>query len=121
MGSTHMPHGAVDAFLDESYVGQADGGFGPMPVVEILSRPKPQQPEQSKRRRLPRALVKAVMERDAYRCRRCGGHRDLTVDHINPVSNDGTDELENLQTLCKRCNSRKGGRQRLLQRLAADL
>ena len=47
-----------------------------------------------------------------YRCFEC--HRTaeeaglLTVDHIKPRSLGGTDELDNLQILCRQCNSRKG-------------
>lgn len=49
-----------------------------------------------------------VMERDRYRCRHCGTHLNLTIDHIIAVANGGGNGLENLQTLCKSCNSSKG-------------
>lgn len=55
-------------------------------------------------------LRKMVMERDAYRCQQCGGWIDLEVDHIVPRSRGGTDDLDNLQTLCRTCNRRKGNR-----------
>lgn len=48
-----------------------------------------------------------VWERDDFRCRECGSRRYLAVDHIHPVALGGTDELSNLQTLCRPCNSRK--------------
>jgi hypothetical protein len=51
-----------------------------------------------------------VLKRDGYCCRIChkaGG--ELEVDHVVPVSLGGSDLLENLQTLCKRCNRGKGG------------
>jgi len=59
---------------------------------------------------IPRSIAKAVFERDAYRCVRCGTWQDLTVDHIHPESKGGTLDLNNLQTLCQSCNSRKGAR-----------
>ena len=51
-----------------------------------------------------------VWERDSFTCRRCGSRRHLSIDHIIPRSKGGTNELANYQTLCKRCNSAKGGR-----------
>lgn len=60
--------------------------------------------------KISRSLSKAVFERDAYRCVTCGDHRDLTCDHIIPESKGGPTALENLQTMCRPCNSRKGNR-----------
>jgi hypothetical protein len=51
-----------------------------------------------------------VLKRDRYKCRIChkaGG--ELEVDHVVPVCQGGSNLLENLQTLCKRCNRGKGG------------
>jgi HNH endonuclease len=49
-----------------------------------------------------------VWERDDFTCRHCGARRHLSVDHIIPESKGGTLSLDNLQTLCRSCNSRKG-------------
>lgn len=48
-----------------------------------------------------------IFERDDYRCRCCGSRVDLAVDHIQPRRWGGTDDLDNLQTLCRRCNVSK--------------
>ena len=51
-----------------------------------------------------------IFKRDNYECRIC--HRTdepLEVDHIVSVCHGGTDELDNLQTLCWDCNRGKGG------------
>lgn len=45
-----------------------------------------------------------VFERDNYTCQVCGSKRCLTVDHKD---NLGSDDMENLQTLCRPCNSHK--------------
>lgn len=51
-----------------------------------------------------------IIERDGARCRTCGSVEDLVVDHIVPVSRGGRTLWENLQTLCRPCNTRKGVR-----------
>lgn len=51
-----------------------------------------------------------VMRRDRFSCRHCGASpaRDpgveLQVDHVTPWEKEGPTTLENLQTLCTRCN-----------------
>lgn len=55
-------------------------------------------------------LRRAVFERDAYRCVNCAGFIDLTCDHRVPESKGGQTKLDNLQTMCRSCNSRKGVR-----------
>lgn len=52
----------------------------------------------------------AVFDRDGYECQHCGARRLLTVDHVTPRARGGTNAIENLQTLCQPCNSRKGTR-----------
>lgn len=59
---------------------------------------------------IPTDLRWAVWERDDFRCRHCGTRRRLSIDHIIPESQGGPTELDNLQTLCMPCNSRKGAR-----------
>jgi len=45
-----------------------------------------------------------VLERDDFRCRRCGTgprYERLVVDHITPVALGGSSDDDNLQTLCE--------------------
>jgi len=55
-------------------------------------------------------LRQRVFSKSGFCCSACGYRGALTVDHIIPVVNGGTDAEANLQGLCKRCNSSKGRR-----------
>ncbi|MDR0935912.1 MAG: HNH endonuclease [Oscillospiraceae bacterium] len=48
-----------------------------------------------------------IFVRDKYRCQKCGVSDNITIDHILPLSLGGKSNVENLQTLCVDCNSRK--------------
>lgn len=60
------------------------------------------------RKKITWQLRKQVFERDAYRCKGCDDWHDLCIDHILPVARGGCKNIENLQTLCRSCNSKKG-------------
>jgi 5-methylcytosine-specific restriction endonuclease McrA len=55
-----------------------------------------------------------VFARDGFRCRYCGASPadgiKLTVDHVQPVIDGGSDDLENLVTACAPCNAGKAAR-----------
>ena len=59
-------------------------------------------------------LRESIKQRDNYTCCKCGisindePHLLLEVDHIVPVASGGKTEVNNLQTLCWRCNRNKG-------------
>jgi len=62
------------------------------------------------RQPIPRKLRHEVFKRDGYRCRECGASKDetsLEIDHILPVAKGGTNDINNLQTLCRECNRMK--------------
>ena len=48
-----------------------------------------------------------IFERDNYQCVQCGSTERLEIDHIIPFSKGGTTEMDNLQTLCRKCNGKK--------------
>lgn len=62
--------------------------------------------------RIPEEIRALVMQRDGCRCRGCGSDEDLTIDHMFVPWVDGgsSKDPENLQVLCRSCNSRKGTR-----------
>lgn len=59
---------------------------------------------------IPARVRQMVYRRDWYRCVTCGSGERLSLDHIHPWSLGGSDQPENLQTMCIPCNSRKGAR-----------
>jgi 5-methylcytosine-specific restriction endonuclease McrA len=71
-----------------------------------------------RKKRIAAARAKGTHSRDQWdqlkaefgqRCVRCGGVPDaLCKDHIIPIYQGGSDAIENIQPVCRRCNSSKG-------------
>lgn len=61
-------------------------------------------------------LREQVLIRDNYTCQLCGNSREnepnllLEVDHIVPIAKGGLTEIDNLQTLCWKCNRSKSAK-----------
>jgi hypothetical protein len=72
---------------------------GEMPESKLLERYKP---ERRLSRTLPLRLRSVILKRDGHRCVKCG------VD-----SKGGDNKLENLRTLCDKCNLGRGNREEL--------
>lgn len=49
----------------------------------------------------------SILKRDNYKCVYCHSTENLTIDHIIAITKKGADDLSNLQTLCRSCNSQK--------------
>ena len=71
------------------------------PAVSEIKRTSQKEP-------IPPEIRWAVWERDNFTCQHCGVRRDLSIDHRVPESRGGGIEMDNLQTLCSKCNSSKG-------------
>ena len=53
----------------------------------------------------------SIYDRDGHRCRNCGiseRYAPLEIDHIVPIAKGGKTTYDNLQTLCHKCNVKKG-------------
>ena len=66
------------------------------------------------------AYIRATFIKNNFTCQKCGLHpmredkpwlpdiSQLECDHITPLARGGKTEMRNLQTLCTRCNRKKG-------------
>jgi hypothetical protein len=66
---------------------------------EVLRTLKP-----GEERRLPEHVRFLVLRRDSVQCVFCGNKGRLEIDHIIPWSAGGSDDMDNLRTLCHSCN-----------------
>lgn len=78
-------------------------------VRQLEGSPHRHAIERRGRRYIAADVRRAVFDRDKT-CRSCGADHDLSLDHIIPYSRGGPDTVDNLQVLCRPCNSRKGAR-----------
>jgi HNH endonuclease len=83
------------------------------------SKPEPPKPDpqynanQSRKRRIPAAVARAVFLRDGKQCsyvspggRRCSARGCLELDHVEPWALGGEDTIENLRLRCRAHNQR---------------
>lgn len=66
-----------------------------------------------RRRRRPRFSKTNVYLRDLYTCQYCSNEfirKDLTLDHVLPISKGGKTNWSNIVAACMRCNTSKGNK-----------
>jgi hypothetical protein len=79
----------------------------------ILSQVDQETSDKPKRKTIGDKLRFEVFKRDNFKCQYCGMSAPdvvLNVDHIDPVSNGGENDILNLVTSCRDCNSGKSDR-----------
>ena len=64
----------------------------------------------AQRRYISEDLRKSILDRDGYKCVKCGKNQALDIDHAVPICVGGKSTEDNLQVLCRDCNSSKGAR-----------
>ena len=78
--------------------------------VTIASPKKTDEDTHRTKRNIPVTLRYQIMKRDNFKCVLCGASPakdpsvELHIDHIIPWSKGGESTIENLQTLCSKCN-----------------
>lgn len=60
--------------------------------------------------KVPPVNRRELLRRDHHTCQYCGHTKQLTIDHIIPVSKGGKHKWDNVVTACEKCNQRKGDR-----------
>ena len=73
-------------------------------VIESTEKPK-RRKKQSGRTTEFLKVRPLVLERDGFRCTKCGCPDNLHVHHIKEKSKGGSNELSNLITLCRDCHA----------------
>lgn len=88
-------------------------GYGDGGIIHLIFRACLES-EHNRKRRKTMANYKRIFAKIAnkynFECVNCGSKENLTIDHIRPISKGGTNEEDNLQILCKSCNSKKGAK-----------
>lgn len=49
----------------------------------------------------------ALLNHYGHQCMRCSSAEDLTADHVVPIAKGGSNTIDNIQCLCRSCNSKK--------------
>ena len=70
---------------------------------------KQRKKTQSRKNYISKKVRAIVLQRDGDKCLLCGRQEDLMVSHIVSVTNGGTSEADNLQTLCGSCYRNEKG------------
>ena len=87
-----------------------------MPKVKHKrSMRKGNNPVKNRHHRAALWIRRTLMQKQGGACAICGeqmsrgdGPRQMTIDHVMPVSKGGTSVITNLQLACSACNSAKG-------------
>ncbi len=96
VGRVEIESTAVDAATESATVIQITPEEE-RPLPPLATDAEPDDPT-------PPELRAKVLARDGHRCQSCRGHRDLHAHHVQPRSNHGRTELDNLVTTCKFCH-----------------
>lgn len=106
----------VQRLIEAGLLAEAEDGYQVRRAMNICGSNRPDDSWRAfdsagaARRSIPRTLRAAIYARDGHRCVTCGATENLSLDHIFPYSLGGEDTKENLQTMCRSCNSRKGAK-----------
>jgi hypothetical protein len=98
------------AAVVKAHTGRCDQFLDPDGYAEQQAERRREREARPPKKAIPAALKLQMLKRDGYRCKQCGSNEDLEADHVFPEVKGGPTSLDNLQTLCRPCNCRKGAR-----------
>lgn len=76
-------------------------------VMSSTATPEHIRRERQKINHLRYAIREQLVGHYGYQCACCRKYGKVTIDHVVPLAQGGTSDLNNLQLLCNRCNHRK--------------
>lgn len=96
------------------------------PTQDEQTAEQEEPPKKRKRRRKPKRKTDEqaradAISRDGGKCVECGATERLEVHHIRYKSQGGTDELDNLITLCACCHAEKHKEEPIYKLMVASL
>lgn len=77
------------------------------PEVKKASKHNRRAKERSATGKFTGAEFKALCDRYGNRCLKCGIGGKMTADHVLPLAKGGTNHIDNIQPLCRKCNQEK--------------
>lgn len=110
MGLCHCCARLAGAAWIKKHTGECDDRLDPEGAAREAAAKRAEREKKYSKGKIGSSVRLKVFERDDYKCRHCGTSKELRVDHVHPERLGGTLALDNLQTLCARCNSKKGWR-----------
>lgn len=79
-------------------------------IIDLLTKYKENFSDQipSNKKYISKLKRSIIFKMQGNNCLCCGKLGDIGIDHIVPISHGGDNNIDNLQVLCRSCNSKKG-------------
>lgn len=107
---SYIKEGVDTATESESSIVEAAADATPNPEISVAEKDVPTKSVHRTSRNVNTRMRFLVMKRDNFKCCMCGASPakdpsvELHIDHIVPWSKGGETVMDNLQTLCSKCN-----------------